>query len=234
MDLITRLTSDPKTLLDVDVAGNATQTSKVFVNARGMLSMSLELTITPAVNPVNMTMRVLGEDSVPATDTTRLIPFTSIPLPDLSALSAPYTAIVDIPVQTGFFQVEFQCNTSNGAHVKCVAWGSESAYTPGNAAQSVTLSKAVDVAVYSPCTYAKVAADTSMHAVDKTQAVKTPIFIKVEQTMVGTVTISDGTNAGAVLAKGDTMPFYGTNLNQIYYQFSQNATTERFSMSAGI
>lgn len=247
MDTITRLTSDSKTLLDVDVAGNAnaTQTSKVFINARGMLSMSLELTITPAANPVNMTMRVLGEDSVPATDTTRLIPFTSIPLPDLSALSAPYTAIVDVPVQTAFFQVEFQCNTGNGAHVKCVAWGKESAYTPGNAAQSVTLSGAlpagtnkigsVDVAVYSPFLDTVASANTTLNTYGTSQVVKTPVYVRASILMLGTVTIFDGTRAGGfVLFPGDPVPLNVTNLNQISYQFSQNASTEKFSFSAGV
>lgn len=92
----------------------------------------------------------------------------------------------------------------------------------------------VDVAVYTPFIDTVASADTSAHAYATSQVVKAPAFARVARTTTGTVTISDGTRTGMALSAGDSMPVYCTNLNTITYQFSVNAATEKFSLSAGI
>lgn len=92
----------------------------------------------------------------------------------------------------------------------------------------------VDVAVYTPFIDTVASANTTANAYGTSQVVKGPAFVRAARTMTGTVTISDGSRTGMALSAGDSMPVYCTNLNTITYQFSVNAGTEKFSISAGI
>jgi hypothetical protein len=93
----------------------------------------------------------------------------------------------------------------------------------------------VDIAALGSWVDTVASADTAAHAYGTSQVLKAPAFIRAARTMTGTVTISDGVRPGMVLSQGDPMPFFGTNLNQLNYQFSIfNATTEKFSISVGI
>lgn len=265
----------PLTLLDVDVAAAATTRSLVYHNAPGMISASIELHVTLlGATPVNLTVRVLGEDTAPATESTRLIPLTTAVVPDTSALVADYAGVFLIEAAQEYAQIEVQNVSGGNVHVKITASGSQTAApkaasstaghvvvdssalptgastaakqpalgTAGTASSDVLTMQGiagmtpvkVDVNVYAAFVLGIASADTSAHAISTSQAVKTPVFVKAEQTMTGTLTVTDGTHAGAVLAKGDAMPFHCTNVNQLTYQFSVNAATERFSISAGI
>jgi fluoride ion exporter CrcB/FEX len=243
MDFISALAADSKTIFDLDVPAGQTVRSKVFACARGMPSMSLELAVTLlGAQPVNLTMRVLGQDTVPASDTTRLIPL-SVAVPDTSALAANYSGAFLLSVFTHYFQVEFQNVSGGNVHVKCDAFGSETELPATSGAQAVNLSAAlpagtnkigsIDIARNSPYTPKFTAANTTVNAF-ASQAVKTTVFIRADDTMTGTVTIADGTNAGVTLPRNGSAPFEVSNMNQLTYQFSINASTEKFSVSAGI
>jgi hypothetical protein len=92
----------------------------------------------------------------------------------------------------------------------------------------------IDVATYTPWIDTVASADTAVHAYGTSQVVKTPVFIRAARTCTGTVTISDGTHTGMILNAGDPMAAHCLNLNTLSYQFSVNAATEKFSISAGI
>lgn len=76
-------------------------------------------------------------------------------------------------------------------------------------------------------------ADTDPHAI-ASQAVKGPVYLKVDSTMTGHVTISDGTHGGVQLVAGEALLVPCSNLSQITYQFSVNAGTESFGYTAGV
>jgi hypothetical protein len=252
IDAIAGFDDTTVTMADFDVGSSSTVRTKVFRNVRKRTALSVELRIT-GVTTANLTLRVLGQNTLPANDTVRLLPL-SLDLPDLSALTADYAAVFLIPIYTPYLQFEV-VSTSGAVHAKIDVEGTDATFddaskasttaalvqlAAGTAAIGKLVANAgvnigtVDVAVAAPWIDTVTAADTSAHAYATSKVIKTPAYVRMQRGGVGTVTISDGTNAGMLLAPGDAMPFHGTNLNQLTYQFSSAAGTEKISISVGI
>lgn len=299
MDTIGTFDDQPYKLLDADLASGGTVRSLVVRDARSRSGCSVQLTITGS-SPANLVLRVLGKNTVPATDSERLLPL-SLVVPDLSALVADYAGVFLLPMYTAYMQLEVQSISGAAVHVRADVLGTNAAFDDAGpttvvqlaagaadagtfhlatggvvalatAAQTALDASAayllalastiasgniktilqagsaaigklaanagvnigtVDVAVYTPWIDTVASADTSVHAYGTSQVVKAPAFVRVARTTTGIVTISDGTRVGMALSAGDSMPVYCTNLNTLSYQFSVNAATEKFSLSAG-
>lgn len=254
MQVISTDINVPLNVLDVDVLAGATQRSNVYAAVEGTKACTVEMRVTLlGAQPVNLALRVLGQLSAPAADPTTLLPL-GVAVPDTSALAANYTRIFVLPVFTPFNQLEVTNVSGGNVHVQLLVQGCDAEFVdaaaaaasvghvivdtlPALVAGTAAIGK-VDVAVYAPWIDTVASADTSAHvygyATSLSQVVKAPVFVHTPDTLTGIVTISDGTRPGMTLIKNQSAPFYVTNLNQLTYQFSVNAGTEKFSISAGV
>lgn len=127
MQTIGTLDDVPLIVMDVDVATSATQRSVVFQDARQRGSCSVELHVTGVTGTVNLTLRPLGQNSVPAADPTRLLAL-NLDVPNLSALTADFHDVFLLPMYTAYFQLEVQSNSGALVHVQAIVRGANASF----------------------------------------------------------------------------------------------------------
>lgn len=129
MNTIGAFDSKPVLLLDTDVATSATVRSNVFHNAPGTPSCSVELVVTPlGATPVNLTVKWLGQDSAPASETATLYPLNVV-VPDTSAIAAAYTVVFVLPIYTLYSQLQVTVASGGNVHVTAYVQGCSTEFT---------------------------------------------------------------------------------------------------------
>jgi hypothetical protein len=135
MNTISTDNNTPLVLLDQDVLAGATARSLVYGNAEGTHACAVELRVTLlGAQPVNLALRVLGQNSAPASDSTRLL-VLNVAVPVTTALAADYAAVFVLPVFTPWSQLEVQNVSGGNVHVTMNVQGCDAGFA-GTAASA--------------------------------------------------------------------------------------------------